>query len=86
MPRKPIDETTPGRCRICGCTEFAACAPRCFCVEPTLCSTCAKLRDQIANYATMARRTTKGGVMRLFDEAVNVSRLNPKQEGGELNL
>ena len=27
-------------CRVCGCTELAACYPPCFWAEPDLCSAC----------------------------------------------
>jgi hypothetical protein len=27
-------------CRVCGCTQHAACAGGCFWVEPELCSSC----------------------------------------------
>lgn len=27
-------------CRVCGCTEHAACSPPCWWVEPDLCSAC----------------------------------------------
>jgi hypothetical protein len=29
-------------CRVCGCTEFNACAGGCYWVEPDLCSRCAE--------------------------------------------
>lgn len=33
-------------CRVCGCTEHAACDRGCWWIEPDLCSSCATL-DQV---------------------------------------
>lgn len=30
----------PGKCRVCGCTDYRACLGGCFWVEPDLCSNC----------------------------------------------
>lgn len=57
------------RCRICGCTERDACADMCSWVEDDLCSTCHRIREQLAIYAGVARRLTWASLRRLVNEA-----------------
>lgn len=49
---------TPARCRVCSCTEFAACNPPCSWTEPDLCSTCAEHAAVTANWLLSAHRPT----------------------------
>jgi hypothetical protein len=36
------DELRPRTCRVCGCTDEAACWPACWWVDEDLCSSCAR--------------------------------------------
>jgi len=43
-----------GVCRVCGCTQDAACLGGCYWMEPDLCSQCASLDQARAFFAKSA--------------------------------
>jgi hypothetical protein len=65
-----VAEGSP-RCRGCGCTDRYGCAPRCWWVEPDLCSRCAR-RAQLVHLEHGARLDDLVDVVNALAGAVEI--------------
>ncbi len=45
LAQQPEQSSTPGRCRVCGCTDEHGCPDGCFWVQDDLCSSCIEHLD-----------------------------------------
>lgn len=52
------------RCRVCGCTDDAACLNACSWVERDLCSTCAVAAEALASWLYNAKDADKTALNR----------------------
>lgn len=69
------------KCRICGCSDRDACAGSCAWVEPDLCSTCALIKEALAEYFEIAGPTSGRHVTTPADAAARFTELTERLLG-----
>ena len=80
MKRRRSPKVTPGKCRICGCTDERACAVGCSWIQEDLCSVCADVERAIVDlFLPRSREAIEKAVLAELADLVEEGDCDPRR-------